>query len=206
MIQERANLQLLLENIKDGHINSYERVFHMYYPRLKAYAMHFILDADEAQDIVQECFITLWERRKLLITTSLSSLLFVMVRNRCFNHLRHEALISRFPSTHIPESPGSEALYQLNLINDAEHELLYNELRRQIDDVLDTLPERSKQIFTMSRLEGMKNREIAEQLGISIKVVERHISRALSTFKDFASNQPDIALILSFMIWGYGNY
>ena len=87
MIQERANLQLLLENIKDGHINSYERVFHMYYPRLKAYAIHFILDADEAQDIVQECFITLWERRKLLITTSLSSLLFVMVRNRCLHHL-----------------------------------------------------------------------------------------------------------------------
>ena len=95
----------------------------------------------------------------------------------------------------------SERLYSTDFLDDPDQELLFQELKRQVEQTLDALPERSRQIFTMSRFDGMKNREIAEELGISVKVVERHIGRALKMFRRQLRNvQPlDVRLIL--MAW-----
>ena len=76
------------------------------------------------------------------------------------------------------------------MLDNPDQQLMMKELQEQIDIILDSIPERSREIFLMSRNDGFKNREIAEQLNISIKVVERHIGRALKALREVASPIP----------------
>lgn len=172
-----------MRQIKDGDYTAFEQVFRSYYPRLLRYALRFIADEDEAKDAVQHCFVQLWERRGQLQFVSLQSLLFAMVRNRCLNVLKHDLVRQQYEQTILDKTEGEERLYNFDFYNDADHSMLYDELRQKVDGVIASLPARTQEIFRMSRFDGMKNREIAEQLGISLKVVERHISKALAAFR-----------------------
>ena len=157
--------------------------------------------ATQSATIIQDCFMKLWEKRGELILQSVGALLFRMVRNQCLNYLRHKALEDSEWLQSLNLEDHSERLYSTDFLDDPDQELLFQELKRQVEHTLDALPERSRQIFTMSRFDGMKNREIAEELGISVKVVERHIGRALKMFRRQLRNvQPlDVRLIL--MAW-----
>jgi RNA polymerase sigma-70 factor (family 1) len=181
--------QELIDDIKAGKAEAYEYLFKNYSPRLRNYASHFIADTDDADDIIQDCFVHLWERRESLTSISISALLFTMVRNGCLNYLKHQALTNDYNIDYLAYVSGSEQLYYQDFLNNTDQEIIYDELRRQIEKVMDMLPPRSRQVFEMSRFEGLKNREISEQLGISVKVVEKHISKALATFREqFKSN------------------
>ncbi|SFG03196.1 RNA polymerase sigma-70 factor [Prevotella sp. KH2C16] len=175
--------QILMDDIRGGRSEAFEYLFKTYYPRLRNYASHFIADIDDAEDILQDCFTRLWERRETLTYISLSALLFTMVRNGCLNYLKHKSLVNNYEVDFLAHMSGSEQLYNYDFLDKTDAPLLYEELRRQIEKVMETLPPRSRQIFEMSRFEGLKNREIAAELGISVKVVEKHISKALSAFK-----------------------
>ncbi len=181
--------QELIDDIKAGKAEAYEYLFKNYSPRFRNYASHFIADTDDADDIIQDCFVHLWERRESLTSISISALLFTMVRNGCLNYLKHQALTNDYNIDYLAYVSGSEQLYYQDFLNNTDQEIIYDELRRQIEKVMDMLPPRSRQVFEMSRFEGLKNREISEQLGISVKVVEKHISKALATFREqFKSN------------------
>jgi RNA polymerase sigma-70 factor (ECF subfamily) len=193
--------QLLFKDIKAGKTDAYEYIFTKYYPRLHNYASHFIADEDDADDIIQDCFVHLWERREALTFISVSALLFTMARNGCLNYLKHKALVDNYEIDYLAHICGSEQLYNYDFLHKADETLLYNELQRQIEKVMETLSPRSRQIFTMSRFEGLKNREIAEQLGISVKVVERHISKALTVFRKQFKNNISTEFQFIFLSW-----
>jgi RNA polymerase sigma-70 factor (family 1) len=181
--------QELMDDIKAGKAEAYEYLFKTYSPRLRNYASHFIADIDDTYDIIQDCFVHLWERRESLTYISISALLFTMVRNGCLNYLKHQALTNDYNIDYLAHVSGSEQLYYQDFLSNTDEKLVYDELCRRIKEVMDMLPPRSRQIFEMSRFEGLKNREISEQLGISVKVVEKHISKALATFrKQFKNN------------------
>lgn len=193
--------QELMDDIKAGKSEAYEYLFKTYYPRLRNYASHFIADVDDTYDIIQDCFVHLWERRESLTYISISALLFTMVRNGCLNYLKHQSLINSYSIDYLAHISGSEQLYNQDLLNKADEELLYNELRRQIEKVMDLLSPRSRQIFEMSRFEGLKNREISEQLGISVKVVEKHISKALAAFRKQFKNNLNTEMQMILVAW-----
>lgn len=201
MMHVYSDNNLLIADIRNGKHEAYEYLFATYYPRLHNYALRFLADGDAVGDIIQDCFMKLWEKRGELILQSVGALLFRMVRNQCLNYLRHKALEDSEWLQSLNLEDHSERLYSTDFLNDPDQELLFQELKRQVEQTLDALPERSRQIFTMSRFDGMKNREIAEELGISVKVVERHIGRALKMFRRQLRNvQPlDVRLIL--MAW-----
>lgn len=201
MMHVYSDNNLLIANIRNGKHEAYEYLFATYYPRLHNYALRFLADGDAVGDIIQDCFMKLWEKRGELILQSVGALLFRMVRNQCLNYLRHKALEDSEWLQSLNLEDHSERLYSTDFLDDPDQELLFQELKRQVEQTLDALPERSRQIFTMSRFDGMKNREIAEELGISVKVVERHIGRALKMFRRQLRNvQPlDVRLIL--MAW-----
>lgn len=178
-----TNTESLVDDVRRGKTEAFEFLFKTYYPRLRLFASHFLNDFDEAADVVQETFIKMWERREQLTYVSLSALLFTMVRNGCLNRLKHELVANDYQVDYLAHLAGDEQLYYTTFLNEADHSLLVEDLRKQVERVLATLPPRSSEIFKMSRYEGMKNREIAEQLHISVKVVERHISRALAAFR-----------------------
>ncbi len=192
---------ILINDLSAGSKEAFEYLFTAYYPRLRNYASHFIADVDDVEDILQDCFVSLWNRRSMLTGISISSMLFTMVRNGCLNFLKHKAIAEGYNTRELRQLNGSEALYNYDFLGSADTELLYDELQRQIADVLQTLPERSRQVFVMSRFEGLKNKEIAERLDISVKVVEKHITKSLALLRKHILRGGNAELCLLLLSW-----
>ena len=153
-----------------AHHMNVEALFRQYYPRLRNYASRFVGNAFVADDIVQECFVKLYERRFRVKDVSPAALLFVMVRNSCLNYVKRKALVET----------GNPFLVAADLT--PEDDLMYEELRLEINRVMATLPPKCREVFQMSRFEGLKVREIADRTNTSTQNVEKHIARALEVF------------------------
>lgn len=189
----------LLNSIKSGDNEAFEYLFKVYYPRLHRYAIRFLKDEDIAHDIIQECFMHLWEKRATLSAISIASLLFAMVRNSCLNYIKHLSIVEKYQID--TKAEGEERLYYTDFFLDAEHKLLYDELQEQIKIVMDSLSPRSKEIFIMSRFKGLKNREIAEILNISTTAVEKQISKTLRCFSDHFKNKYPLDIYIIIIAW-----
>lgn len=193
--------QELLQAVRQSDEEAFEYLFRSYYPRLRGYALRFVDDVETANDILQECFLHFWERRRQIESVSVTSLLFVIVRNACLNYLKHKQLVEQQPLEDISQVLGQEELYAWDFGMNPEQKLLYEELQDQIRHVLRQLPERCREVFVMSRFQHLKNREIAEKLQISSTAVEKHISKALKAFAGHFKNHypPDAYLLL--LMW-----
>lgn len=200
-----SNESFLLEELKRGNEEALEFLFKAYYPRLQGYASRFITDKELVKDIIQECFIKLWEKHNSIQILSVQSLLFAMVRNSCLNYLKHESIVNQYQIEYLANIQGQEKLYHADFLCDADSPLLYEELRKEINYVIDQLPERQKEVFLMSRFEGLKNREIAEKLQISTTAVEKHISKALQNFENHFKNKYPIDIYVVVILWLINN-
>ena len=189
-MQPYTNNSELFAAIKEGDTGAFEYLFKTYHPRLRNYASRFVQDEGELDDIIQDCFVRLWEQRTALTDISLSSLLFTMVRNRCLNYLRHKTCTTICKIDALLNQQGSEQLYAMDMHHQPDEETICAELTREIAQILDSLPPRCREVFVLSRFEGLKNREIAEQLGISVKVVEKQMTKALTTFRKMLAAEP----------------
>ncbi|WP_419507288.1 sigma-70 family RNA polymerase sigma factor [Alistipes communis] len=108
---------------------------------------------------------------------------------------------SDLPNTSRPEGGGEERLYNLCFsYNEAEYPYLYQELEREIQRITDSLPQRCREVFILSRFQGMKNREIAERLHISLQAVEKHIQKALRIFSEMLGRENSLYTIL-ILLW-----
>ena len=170
----------IFQTLREGSEEAFGTLFRRYYPRLHRFVCKYIADEAAASDAVQTCFMRLWERRSMLVGGSLQSMLYTMLRNECLNSLKHTAIVEGY-ARQAQSVADTESLYNADFLGAADHQLLYDELQLSIDRALDTLPQRTADIFRMSRYESLKNREIAQQLGISTTAVEKHISKALKT-------------------------
>lgn len=194
----------LLESIKQNDHAAFEYLFKRFYPRLLGYAIRFVQDEDVAKDILQECFMNFWEKRQLLSAVSISSLLFLMVRNTCLNYLKHHMLANYLSIDYLSTLDGEEKLYSADLMFSTDENILYEDLKTQIDAALSKLSPRSREIFLLSRFDGMKNKEIAELLGISTTAVEKHISKSLKVISDYLkdnSSYYQYIVIMSFFLF-----
>ena len=123
-----SNETTLVEDIRQGNSEAFEYLFKSYYPRLRGYAIRFVENEETARDIIQECFLRLWEKREMLSAVSITSLLFAMVRNSCLNYLKHISIVEKHQIEYLANINGEERLYHADFSLDAEHKLLYNEL------------------------------------------------------------------------------
>ena len=163
---------------------NFEQLFFEYQPRLVRFAVRY-LDDETAEDIVQNAFLKLWEKRDEVKLDNIQALLFQMVRNECMNELKHMAVTSTESLDGLMEVEGSEQLYWQDFAPDADAVLIGDELQRQIDEALTHVSEKSREIFAMSRQQEMKPKEIAEQLGITRQAVEKHINAALEALRTY---------------------
>lgn len=173
--QEHSELVL---NLKNGDAHSMELLFRRLYPQLCAFANKFLHDLDEAEEVVQEVFFKVWKNRKSLDESkSIQSYLFTSVKNGCFNLLEHQKTKDKYAALleRVYVSSDQSILYQDSLIA--------TELEKDFTKALETLPPECRRIFELSRFEGLKYQEIADQLNISIKTVETQMSRALSKIR-----------------------
>lgn len=171
----------------DNHVQSLlalEELFKSHYKPLRAYAYRFINNKAIAEDIVQDIFFEVWshhEKIHLHDKKAVKSYLFKSVYNRSINLLNSGIL----HATSIEET-NEDQIIETSLsqyIPNQEQSLLLKELEAEITGFIETLPPQCKKIFVLSRADGLKNKEIAEQLGVSIKAVEKQISKALAGLK-----------------------
>lgn len=189
----------IFQALREGSEEAFGTLFRRNYPRLHRFACKYIADEATASDAVQTCFMRLWERRSALVGGSLQSMLYTMLRNECLNSLKHSAIHREGYVQQARSAADTEPLYNADFLGAADHQLLYDELQHSIDRALDTLPQRTADIFRMSRYESLKNREIAQQLGISTTAVEKHISKALKTIAAQLAQKYGTCLVLCLM-------
>ena len=156
---------------------SYEELFRKYYAPLCKLIFRIVKDKALAEDIVQEVFVKLWEKRaEYKIETSLKSYIYRAAMNASYNHLEK---LNRYPKLSIEDT-------SLELVDDLsiENQLQAKELELKIEHALTKLPTACKEVFLLSRYEGFSYKEIAETLGISIKTVENQMGKALRIFRE----------------------
>lgn len=151
--------------------SAFDAMFRLYYPALCRYAAGFTGgDRDEAEDIVQQTFVKLWEQRSLLdVRWSVRAYLYKMVHNRCLNRLRAIKTREKHREQMTPAQPPME----MPVVD------LDNDLQAKLQQALAKLPPQCRQVFELSRFEELKYREIADHLDISVKTVETQMGKAL---------------------------
>ncbi|GGF30636.1 RNA polymerase sigma-70 factor [Echinicola rosea] len=149
----------------------FESTFKSHFQALYAYACMLVKDEDEAEEIVQTVFLKIWEKREnIAITSSLKAYLYQMVYRDSMNHLRHQKVKQKHQNITLHEANDN------GIQLDEGHE---GELMEVLKKALQDLPEKCRKVFLLSRYESLKYQEIADRLGISVKTVETHMSKAL---------------------------
>ena len=185
----------LFDQVKTGDQKAYELMFSIYFARLNDFAKHVVKDDTISQDIVLEVFLKIWENRTKIESLNLEAFLFRLVRNSCIDYIKHiKVLNNRMHEIEI--STKYEELYRIDFVGNEPYILIEHELKIKIEKTIQSLPNRCREVFILSRIDGLKNKEIAEKLNINIKNVERHLNRALQSFRNFFSEDLPIALIV----------
>ena len=164
---------LILKKIKEGDIKAFEELFRRYYFPLCCNAAGIT-----GQEIVEELFYVLWkERERLQIFQSVKSYLYRATRNQSLQYCEHEEVRNRYREAVLNTSNPEQS-------TDPHQQMEYEELQKFINNTLEKLPVRRRQIFEMHRLEGRKYVEIATQLSLSVKTVEAEMTKALRTLRE----------------------
>ncbi|MDR1402083.1 MAG: RNA polymerase sigma-70 factor [Tannerellaceae bacterium] len=176
----------VLKKIKEGDVNTFEKIFRLYYSPLCLYAAGITGKMYIAEEIVQELFYVCWkERGKLQILHSLKNYLYGAVRNRSLQYYERQEVKNRHRETVFKTND--------NDISNPQDLLEYKELEDLINRTLDKLPERRLRIFQMHRFEGKKYAEIASELSLSVKTVEAEMTKALQILRKEIENYIRIA-------------
>lgn len=175
-IMAKCNTQLeikLFEHLKRGSMEAFNTIYSIYAPRLLTYISSATKNKEDAEEIVHDIFLYLWNNREKLDTTqNLSSLLFSIAYRRRIDFFRH---LMRLPIYEDYQKWINE------LTSEDHHNVEYKEFCEILNTALETLPKRQSQIIKLSRLQGLSNKEIANRLDISEKTVRNITSNALKT-------------------------
>lgn len=170
--------------VKEASSHSvYSSLFKEYYPPLLFYAMRF-LDEEEAEDVVQDVFLTLWKRRdELEVGPYISSFLYRSVYTRSLNMLSKKKVANNYCKD-LEDIYTKKMEYYHPDNTEVIQRIENNELRTEMLSVINALPEKCKEVFKLSYLHELKNKEIAEALDISVRTVEAHMYKALKLLRE----------------------
>ncbi len=166
------------EGLKAGNKEVFDEIFRAYYGELISYCLRYVYEQDIAEDIVQDMFVKMWLRHAdLQIQTSLKAYLYRATQNHALNHLNQLKIQEKY-----------RQFVGFSAINGSESpldKLQETDLELKIKHAVLSLPEKRREVFELSRQEGLKNRQIAERLNISVKTVENQMTKALEQLRGF---------------------
>jgi len=163
----------IIKLIHDDDYISYNKLFERYFKRLCQYVYSILLNKDDAEDVVQDLFLNLWKYRKRIeITGNASHYIFRMAKHLALNSTRSTVSFTSI----VDQLDNPRFAY----IDDS---LEKDEFRIALYDCIDRLPQRSREVFLLERVEGMKQKEIADKLDISVKTIKQHIWLSLQKLR-----------------------
>lgn len=172
----------LLQELRNNNIEAFEHFFRENQPNMVMYACNLLDDWEMARDIVQEVFISFWENKERLeIHSTLKSYLYSAIKHQCINAFKHRIVEEKYNNKTILEFRKLQLSHYQN--EDSHLRIDEKELGNKIEQVISQLPDQCRITFELSRYRGMKSREIAQKMDISVRTVETQIYRALKALK-----------------------
>lgn len=165
----------LLSLLKDGDRNAFTEVYERYKYILHAHALNKTRDREEARDVVQEIFISLWDKREVTYINNLSGYLYKAVRNAILNKITHEQVREKYLDSMKAFSTEEDV--------QTDHRIRERQLTEFIEREIARLPAKMREIFELSRKAHLSHNEIAEKLNISGQTVSKQVSNALKILR-----------------------
>jgi RNA polymerase sigma-70 factor (family 1) len=182
---------LLVQNLIKGNLLAFNALYKTYSRRLYRFALGYLKSRDEAEELVQEVFTVIWEKRKdLKEELSFKSFLFTIAFNMIRNHFRSKAYLAEYLKSEISD----------DLDMQTSQKIIYDSLYKYIAELVNQLPERRKEIFIKSRFNGLSIAEIAEEMNINHKTVENQLTVALKFIRTNLKRE-NMACILFFFLF-----
>jgi len=179
----------LIQGLTRGDKQVFGEIFHLYYAPLCTYCMRFVNSQEEAEEIVQTLFLKLWSKHdQLFVNTSLQAYLYRAVLNYALNYLKQLKTHKEFEQ-YIGFQTKDRATNPDNTLEE-------NDMQRIMKIAVLSLPEKRREVFELSRFEGLKNHEIAQKLNISVKTVENQMTKAFEHLREVLRDYlPLLALV-----------
>ena len=178
----------LMREIKADNMFAFDVLYKKYSKKLYNFGYSILKSQEEAENLIQDVYLNLWENRyQVEKDSSIKYYLFTIAYNSAISIIRKKARESEF----------IEYLKYLQEINEepVNMELEYNELTNKLDEIVQALPQRQKEVYLLHRVESLKYNEISERLHISVNTIENHMSRALKTIREKLGNYSLIAIL-----------
>jgi len=178
----------LIKEIKADNMFAFDVLYKKYCKRVFKFGFSILKSTEEAENLMQDVFLNLWENRhKVEKDSSIKSYVFTITYNSAISIIRKKSRESQFfeylkSIQETTERPVNE-------------EIEYNELAKKLDEIINALPQRQKEVYMLHRVEGLKFSEIAERLNISVNTIENHMSRALKTIRKKLGHYSFIAIL-----------
>lgn len=182
------NQDKIIAELANDNQSAIEDLFNHYYPRLYNFSKSFLKFDEGIDDILQEVFLKIWRNRKNIKSSdTLNSYIFTITKNLLLNELRSRLSNQKMKENLFKVSVAEEYL--------PFEKIEYEELKKKIAEFIEELPDKQKEIFKMSRNEGLSHKEIAEKMGVSTKTVEYHINQSIKHLKNRLKSSGMISLL-----------
>jgi RNA polymerase sigma-19 factor, ECF subfamily len=182
------NKDNIVERFKAGDAEAFDKIYQDYSKKVLHFVLGLVKDKNVAQELVQEVFVNLWEKRgQVNPGLNFDNYIFTITHNSIRKHFRKKAIEKKALHFLLNESP--------EIINDVEGTMIYNELLELASKTIENLPPQRKKVYKLSKQEGLKIKEIASKLNISPRTAENHLARALKYLKEELSEISFLALL-----------
>ena len=166
---------LILDRIKKRDKETFKILYENYFAKMVLFSESYLYNEEEARDLVQDLFFYLWDHAEVLqVTTSIKAYLFTSVRNRCLNVLRDRKI----------RDEHNDKLFEAQLFSGSEDVVIDEEVSRRLQEALNALPDKCREIILLKIVDGKKNKEIAEQLEIAETTVKTQVQRAYRMLRE----------------------
>ncbi|QSB28949.1 RNA polymerase sigma-70 factor [Flavobacterium sp. CLA17] len=185
----------IFESFKKGDQIAFTYFYDKYFKRIQSFSVQFIYDPDEAENLAQEAFLHLWQNRESVDSINgIQSFLYTYSKSKCLNLIRHNKVKDKFKNDLLNQK---EKELNIEVLNSIEFDTLQlTELERIINESINDLPPKTREVFIKKRFENKKNAEIAEEMQVTLKAVEAHMTKALKILKTKLSDYLFLLFIL----------
>lgn len=182
----------LIRRLKQGNIEAFNRIFYAYSSKLYHFGYGYLKSKEDAEEMVQEIFSTIWDKRADIKEEYLfRSYLFSIAFNYVKKHFRSKALINKYTEFATSDNPETEQ---------TQEAVNYDSLKLMVDRLVDKMPEKRKIVFIKSRFEGKNSKEISLEMNISQSTVENHLNQALRFLRQHLRDE-NLAGVLFFLLF-----
>ncbi|MFA7140698.1 MAG: RNA polymerase sigma-70 factor [Proteiniphilum sp.] len=183
--------------ISSHHTSQFEEIYLSHYSRMKRFAMEYVIREEDAENIVQDVFLDLWEQQFVLMSPSnLFAWLFTATKNRCLDFLRHKTVV-RKSTEKLMDDYKIQLQMKLQSLESFDEKIFSDpDIESVVQKAIDMLPEKCREIFVMNKIDGKKQKAIAAELHISLHTVESQMAIAHRKLKELLKEYIPLLLFL----------